>query len=488
MKILNNKGFSLIELVVAIALITITGTTLFYGFVASGRTNAKNIKLQRAEDVAQYVAEEFNSYSLASLKTKYSTQCVVTTDDGTASGKVTEVNFTNVPYSYSAVPGETYYANIKLTPTTFAGESTSNNTTYKQNLDDTAAIPYSVKSDVGTNTFIVPEVINVLDGSHVVVGEELNQCDNRVVSDLYTALKKQVDMFNDSKLPADKLDASAFDSGFSAKYIPLSNATGSNDVVKKTDITIHANTSGTNEEYYYIVTLTYTFSFDMNIPFVDAVKHPTPVALSSLVTSGVDIAEKDTAEIVCTIKRSGTKYVVVYSGKLPADKTGYTATSGKSVGTFAGVINVQDKKTADPTVYTYREYGKDNSGDEVAYLYFLYTPFDKFTSGLTANDEIEFHLDGTPTNTMRVYFIVQNVKHLTASGDVKIDNCKSPGSTATFKLYTNSSDIIDRTLNNFTAKDYVTNSGKSRMNMYKMEIEIIKDGQTVATYNTVKED
>lgn len=63
----DNKGFSLIEILVAIVVIALAGSYVLNGFVQAARMNAQAQRVQDATDLGQVTAEVFNRKSLAAL-------------------------------------------------------------------------------------------------------------------------------------------------------------------------------------------------------------------------------------------------------------------------------------------------------------------------------------------------------------------------------------------------------------------------------------
>lgn len=63
----DNKGFSLIEILVAIVVIALAGSYVLNGFVQAARMNAQAQRIQDATDLGQVTAEVFNRKDLATL-------------------------------------------------------------------------------------------------------------------------------------------------------------------------------------------------------------------------------------------------------------------------------------------------------------------------------------------------------------------------------------------------------------------------------------
>lgn len=63
----NNKGFSLIEILVAIVVISLAGSYVLNGFVQAARMNAQAQRIQDATDLGQVTAEVFNRKDLSVL-------------------------------------------------------------------------------------------------------------------------------------------------------------------------------------------------------------------------------------------------------------------------------------------------------------------------------------------------------------------------------------------------------------------------------------
>jgi len=99
----NNKGFSLVELLVAITVLVIVAVPLLHSFVSAARTNAKARKKMEATTVAENVMEQIKGTSLSDLL-----------NTSSAGGTVrTEKNSDGTYYAYfdsQSVNGQTFNA------------------------------------------------------------------------------------------------------------------------------------------------------------------------------------------------------------------------------------------------------------------------------------------------------------------------------------------------------------------------------------------
>lgn len=60
---LNNEGFSLVELLIAIVILSIIVVPLLHSFVTSARTNAKSRNTMHATAIAEDVMEQFEAHT-----------------------------------------------------------------------------------------------------------------------------------------------------------------------------------------------------------------------------------------------------------------------------------------------------------------------------------------------------------------------------------------------------------------------------------------
>lgn len=544
MRTLNNKGMSLIELLVAVAIVTISGTTLFYGFVAAAKTSARTSQRQMAQDGTQKLIEEFQSYTVRELEEKYTglytkewvldsagnkvingkedTDIYNITSPDNIVDDMYEYKFDNIVYTYSPrgeQAGSSYVATIELSPLTATdltdptikkeldtALSSENKNTYKQRGVESNKYAVNPLTNVGTNTFILPDVTNLYDGKSFVLSEELSEYDSSVVSNLYSAIYSALQEVNNTlkaaspTAPVILLDQ--FDSDFSARYIPLSNMNGSAAKLEKTtEFYLADDFSGGKYNYQYIIQLSYEFSFDFNLVLSNGII-TTTAPLSSVLGTTIPTAI-DGADTTYTIKRSGTKYTVEYKQEI-ADISKY--------GTSGGVIELEDKDGNPVT---------DFAISELPRIYLLYKPFDVFSDTKSdgkyiASDKIRFVANCGPytggnATVPSVFFVAQETKHAIDTNtdvvlrdlemesqlrnDASLSNPKYPGNTNLsydeehIKVFTNCLPAIEKNAD-FGPKNYLTNSiGEFSTNFYKMTISLkTLDGVEVTNIVTIKED
>lgn len=520
---LQNEGFSLIEIIVAVAVLAITGTMLFNGFTFAARTHQETVRLQMAEDVAQEVAEEFQANKTDWLKTQYGGvlvgdvyENVSETVDATTGiqtlvfGSTTPIAWNYKQRAADGNPDAKFSVRVTLKSKVTADKvgtgnketgnlvpgSTTDKTTYNQHTAGTNAV-FSANEYVGTNTFVVPEIVNIFDGTNTVISEEINQYDNSVADDLFTAIKTRIDALNSNGTkpvtdPTYIKNKNEIEAAFCAKFIPLSGVSNTNDIKKYTTIEIMDRPAGAEMEYFYIVTISYEIKFSANVVYANN-------ATASLfdLMENVSNSVSGAASAYSIEKQTNDVYKITYERTFTAGDVAANVCTTELIGktgTFGGKIT--DASNPSESIKA------DGSGDKVAYFYILYRPFDIYTdhSGSASNDVIKVKSSiSNNTNIVRTFLVVQDVKHAKQTTlNTTVSDCSISGNYVgtddAFRFYTNSRNIIEAGVSDagrkINQRNYLTNSAnKSSMVYYDMTIEVMdKDGNKVAEYYTVKED
>lgn len=99
----NNKGLTLVEVIVAIAVLSVAILPLLYTFVYTAKFNMKSREKQRATSAAQAIIENFKAYSMEDIKDQFVHD---TFDIGT---KSTEASNATLNYYYDATEDKTVF-------------------------------------------------------------------------------------------------------------------------------------------------------------------------------------------------------------------------------------------------------------------------------------------------------------------------------------------------------------------------------------------
>lgn len=205
----QNMGFSLVEVLVTLALISVLSIPLIQTFVNSARVNGKAKSMQNATDIAQSISEYFGAMPLDALKTAYkgkytsmSDGRIVFTNIGDGINKDSD----GVDY-YKGSDTEKFYVSVIVDPT-----------------------GYSKADKTGMNDYIRPGINNLNENSSITCRSKLEQYDTNIVN---TFKEKGVEVNDKSK------------------------------IVKKSVFTIYENKStvyADKVEYKYNLDITYTYN------------------------------------------------------------------------------------------------------------------------------------------------------------------------------------------------------------------------------------
>lgn len=205
----QNMGFSLVEVLVTLALISVLSIPLIQTFINSARVNGKAKSMQNATDIAQSISEYFGAMPLDALKTAYqgkytsmSDGSIVFTNIGDGINKDSD----GVDY-YKGSDTEKFYVSVIVDPT-----------------------GYSKADKTGMNDYIRPGINNLNENSSITCRSKLEQYDTNIVN---TFKEKGV------------------------------NVDDKSEIVKKSVFTIYENEStvyADKVEYKYNLDITYTYN------------------------------------------------------------------------------------------------------------------------------------------------------------------------------------------------------------------------------------
>lgn len=157
----QNMGFSLVEVLVTLALISVLSIPLIKTFINSARVNGKAKSMQNATDIAQSISEYFGAMPLDALKTNYAGKWTKLPD-----GRVVFTNIgdginkdsANIDY-YKGSDTEKFYVSVVVDPTA-----------------------YSNDDKTGMNDYIRPGINNLNENSSITCRNKLEQFDKDIVN------------------------------------------------------------------------------------------------------------------------------------------------------------------------------------------------------------------------------------------------------------------------------------------------------------------
>ena len=205
----QNMGFSLVEVLVTLALISVLSIPLIKTFINSARVNGKAKSMQNATDIAQSISEYFGAMPLDALKTNYAGKWTDLSD-----GRVVFTNIgdginhdsAKIDY-YKGSDTEKFYVSVIVDPTA-----------------------YSNDDNTGMNDYVRPGINNLNENSSITCRNKLEQFDKDIVN------------------------------AFKAKGVTVADKS---KITKKSTFRIYENVSTVYKdkvEYKYYLDITYTYN------------------------------------------------------------------------------------------------------------------------------------------------------------------------------------------------------------------------------------
>lgn len=102
-KQLNNAGFSLVELLIAIVILAIIVVPLLHSFVTSARTSAKARNTMHATAIAEDVMEEFEAYTIEEMAERYADEGYTAVEDADGRWTFRKVDQSTTSGTYDVV-------------------------------------------------------------------------------------------------------------------------------------------------------------------------------------------------------------------------------------------------------------------------------------------------------------------------------------------------------------------------------------------------
>lgn len=241
---MNNKGFSLVEVLIAMAILAIVSLPILATFSNAARINSRAKKIENATTAANNILEEAkvsNVNKLTDIHSKTDCKYTLTSDNnGILTYYVGNKTDANGNQYYEGNNGERFYITAEFDPTVYT--SHDGNTT-ENKLNDVNSSSISVYSDItGPNNYVFRD----------------DSCDEAAMSHFQYIVGDSYDRKN---------------------------------ISKKTDINVNVTATRANEcEFIQTVTIVMTYHYDSHASYSDYVKTTT---LSPNVFTGDKVLNED---------------------------------------------------------------------------------------------------------------------------------------------------------------------------------------------------
>ena len=172
-KINNNLGFSIVEVLVAVAILAIVFAPLLKSFSTAAIVNGKSQRIQNATSLAEGVMEDVKGKSIQELHDLAASDAKVNFLPMDGDGGVKSPPFTVFYEDVTATKGIKYDAKVTISTDEYSHDKTGM---------DEADEGFSDASDV--NIRELPKINRVDSHEHAVLSWELNQYDNKALENL----------------------------------------------------------------------------------------------------------------------------------------------------------------------------------------------------------------------------------------------------------------------------------------------------------------
>lgn len=110
----DNKGFTLVELIITVVILALVTAPFLHSFVTASNTNLKSKRIQEANELSQYIIEDFKASSIELLKQNYKLSQNPSNPSIFVGGLSKETSTGALPAGFN----ENYSAKIELKPST----------------------------------------------------------------------------------------------------------------------------------------------------------------------------------------------------------------------------------------------------------------------------------------------------------------------------------------------------------------------------------
>lgn len=158
-----NKGFSLLEVLVTLAIISVLSIPLIQSFLNSAKVNGKSKSMQNATDIAQNTSEYFNAMSLDVLKSIYAGKYTEMADGRIIFNNIGDGSSTDSEGDsyYRGMDSERFYVTVVLDPAGYTGGS---------------------EGTIGDiNEYMKPDINNINENGSVTCMTQINKYDGEAV-------------------------------------------------------------------------------------------------------------------------------------------------------------------------------------------------------------------------------------------------------------------------------------------------------------------
>lgn len=179
----DNKGFSIVELIVAVAILAAVFTPILRSFTMAGVTNAKSQHMQNATSVAERIMEEVKGSSISDLYNEATDSASPRKDEilflsgDDATDYLSGTEYTEDSADYTKPPYVIKYSNITATQ----GETFD----IQVKIDATAYSDSAASDASNINGAALPQLYDIQDSKdHVVLSWEMSKYDSSAINNL----------------------------------------------------------------------------------------------------------------------------------------------------------------------------------------------------------------------------------------------------------------------------------------------------------------